>query len=205
MKKRLLSFLCMALMPVGYIHVSANILQDSLYIPDTWQKQLEYAKNNYDKDAKGDVAQLRLLSYTYKGMIKSEVERKRILDSLLSADAPIVLNLPQIIEADTIITNKSREIRQKSFPQFGIITIRKMQELNKAIGREDLMAQMRKQLLNLVQIGFEYLELEWSYKGKKYHSLCVVSNEWGGIIYEPIGGFVLTGSTNIIMSERSFK
>ena len=123
---------------------------------------------------------------------------------MLSADAPIVLNLPQIIEADTVITNNSREIRQKSFPQFEIITIRKMQELNKAIGREDLMVQMRKELLNLVQIGFEYLELEWSYKGKKYHSLCIVSDEQGGIIYEPIGGSVLTGSTNIIINEKAF-
>ena len=49
--------------------------------------------------------------------------------------------------------------------------------------------------------NYEYLELEWSYKNKHFKSLCVVSNEHGGFIYDPIGSNILeytTTTTNTV-------
>lgn len=51
---------------------------------------------------------------------------------------------------------------------------------------EDPVKQMRECLSHLIQIGFEYLELEWFYKGRTFNSLCIVSNDNGGVIYDPI-------------------
>ena len=39
------------------------------------------------------------------------------------------------------------------------------------------------------------MELESSYKNKHFKSLCVVSNEHGGFIYDPIGSNILEYTT----------
>ncbi len=191
MKKRVLSSLFMVLFAVCFIYANRDISQDSL---TTWQEQLEYAKNNLGEVNEVDVDHLKLLNYTYKGVIKSKKKKDEIIDSLLSCDAPFVMHLPPIIRRDTTITGNSYVIHKKSFPRFEIITVCEMVELVGTM-EENPVKQMRQQLAQLIQVGFEYLELEWSYKGKTFNSLCIVSNENGGIVYEPIGSniFIETG------------
>ena len=60
---------------------------------------------------------------------------------------------------------------------------------------KSLLTSLRQQLNNLIHLDYEYLELEWSYKNKHFKSLCVVSNEHGGFIYDPIGSNILEYTT----------
>lgn len=75
-------------------------------------------------------------------------------------------------------------------------------EIAETIGEENPVIQMRQQLGQLIQVGFEYLKLEWYYKGEKFYSLCIVSNENGGVVYEPIGGNITMGSKSIVEGQR---
>lgn len=86
-------------------------------------------------------------------------------------------------------------------PKFEIISIRKRLEIAESIGEKSLLTSLRQQLNNLIHLDYEYLELEWSYKNKHFKSLCVVSNEHGGFIYDPIGSNILeytTTTTNTV-------
>ena len=156
--------LCLILFVVCFLYANRSISQDTLaYF--TWQKQLNDVKNTPRKVNEGDASHLKLINYTYKGVIKSAIDKEEIIDSLLSFDAPVVMHLPPIIRADTTITGDFCVIQEKSFPKFEIITIRKMMEIAETIGEENPVIQMRQQLGQLIQVGFEYLELEWYYKG----------------------------------------
>lgn len=190
MKNKLLSTLYIALFSVCFIYASSRVSQDS---PTTWQEQLEFAKNKIYEENEGDVHHLRLVNYIYKGVIRHQNEKDDIIDSLFSCNAPYVHNLTPIIMRDTTITSDSYAIHQKSFPRFEIITVGKMIELSGTMEVNPL-KQIRQQITQLIQVGFEYLELEWSYKGDKFNTICIVSNENGGIVYEPIGNNIHVGT-----------
>ena len=189
MKNKLLSTLYIALFSVCFIYASSRVSQDS---PTTWQEQLEFAKNKIYEENEGDVHHLRLVNYIYKGVIRHQNEKDDIIDSLFSCNAPYVHNLTPIIMRDTTITSDSYAIHQKSFPRFEIITVGKIIELSGTM-EVNPFKQIRQQLTQLIQVGFEYLELEWSYKGDKFNTICIVSNENGGIVYEPIANNILIG------------
>lgn len=110
-KKRSSRSLCLILFAVCFLYANRSISQDTL-VP-TWQEQLDYVKNNPYKVNEGDASHLNLINYTYKGVIKSEIDKNEIIDSLLSRDAPIVMHLPPIIRIDTIITGDSCVIQEK--------------------------------------------------------------------------------------------
>jgi len=198
-KKRSSRSLCLILFAVCFLYANRSISQDTLA---TWQKQLNDVKNTPCKVNEGDASHLKLINYTYKGVIKSAIDKDEIIDFLLSCDAPVVMHLPPVIRTDTTITGDSCVIQEKSFPKFEIVTIRKMMEIAETIGEENPVIQMRQQLGQLIQVGFEYLELEWSYKGDAFNSLCIVSNENGGVVYEPVGGNITMGSKSTIKGQR---
>lgn len=189
MKNKLLITLFITLFTVCCIYANNSVSQDS---PTTWQQQLELAKNKIYEENEGDVHHLRLVNYIYKGVIRHRKEKDEIIDSLFSSDAPYVHNLTPIIMRDTTITSDSYAIHQKSFPRFEIITVGKMIELSGTM-EVNPFKQIRQHLTQLIQVGFEYLELEWSYKGDKFNTICIVSNENGGIVYEPIAYNIFIG------------
>ena len=59
--------------------------------PTTWQDRLEALKNSFNEENRGDVSFLKLLGYTYKGIIGSQTVKSDIIDSLLSYNAPAIL------------------------------------------------------------------------------------------------------------------
>lgn len=162
----------------------------------TWQEQLDYMKNG------ADAADLCLINYTYKGVIKSELDKTKVIDSLFSDDSPIVLNSPPVIEIDTItLDSNSYEIVEKKVPKFEIILISKVAEESRLKGEENPFIKIKQQFETVIKIGFEVVELEWSYNGKTYHSISIVSNENGGVLYDHIGSNIHTHVSTTTMTR----
>lgn len=199
MKKSLLSSLFMFFFVICLLSGNRSIAQDML---TTWQEQLDYVKNNSDKENGGDLSHLILINYTYKGTIKSETDKSGIIASFLSHDSPVILHLPPVITRDTTIVGDSCIIQEKRFPKFEIISIGEMLDIAESINEENPIPQIEEELYKLIEIGFEYLELEWEYKEKKFNSLCIVSNENGGIVHDPIGSNITIRTIESIEFEK---
>lgn len=172
-------------------------------LPTTWQEQLEYVKSSY-KAKKSDATYLDIITYTYKGVIGSEVNKCKIIDSLLSYNAPTVLRLPPEIIRDTIIKGDSCFIHERYLPKFEIISIHNMLEILESIGEVNFLALAREQLNDLIKIDFEYLELEWTYKGNRFKTIGIVSNKHGGFVYEPIASNIFTETAIITVVQEKF-
>ena len=198
MEKKSFNLFYFVILISGVLYTNVCFSQNT---PTTWQDRLEALKNSFNEENRGDVSFLKLLGYTYKGIIGSQTVKSDIIDSLLSYNAPAILHLPPIVMRDTVSRGDSCVIRERVLPKFEIISIRKLLEIAESIGEKSLLTSLRQQLNNLIHLDYEYLELEWSYKNKHFKSLCVVSNEHGGFIYDPIGSNILeytTTTTNTV-------
>ena len=185
--------LCISCIPFFNIY-SQNILK-------TWEEQLHYLKDNPDKEQLGDIGHLHLINYTYMGVIESETDKIKIMDSLFSYNAPTILHLPPLIVNDTIITDNSYEIRVMEFPMFEITTMGILINIYESREEGELVIKhAQEELGKIIEVGFEFLELKWSYKKKLFSSICIVSNKHGGIIYDGISTQILT-STMITKTE----
>lgn len=158
-----------------------------------WQKYLEYLKNDAAKDCMGDLKQLKLLKYTYKGEIKSEKDKNRVVEAAYSDKAPAVSVLSNLVISDTTYTQTDRMIRQKIYPEFKIVTVRQMVDAGKLT--EDSIAKLKQRLYENVNIGFGYVKLDWSYKGKKFSTLGIIPDD--GIPVDPITSSLSTGGKTI--------
>lgn len=158
-----------------------------------WQKYLEYLKNDAAKDCMGDLKQLKLLKYTYKGEIKSEKDKNRVVEAAYSDKAPAVSVLSNLVISDTTYTQTDRMIRQKIYPEFKIVTVRQMVDTGKLT--EDSIAKLKQRLYENVNIGFGYVKLDWSYKGKKFSTLGIIPDD--GIPVDPITSSLSTGGKTI--------
>ena len=59
-----------------------------------------------------------------------------------------------------------------------------------------------RQILNsVVKVGWEYLEIEWNYKGVKYKSIAIVTNEDRGLFFDQIFSMVGGISTSITVTQ----
>ena len=152
-----------------------------------WQKQLEYAINNPCLEDMGDARYLTLINYMYQGKIDTNIDRLAVIDSLLADNAPAILNLLPVIKRKGVITENCMGVRNIEFAKFEIVSMHRIVEIELSASKEDPTMQMRKQLEQLIEIGFESVRLEWNFKGKTFHSICIVSEKYGGIVYEPIG------------------
>ncbi len=182
MEKKSFNLFYFVILISGVLYTNVCFSQNT---PTTWQDRLEALKNSFNEENRGDVS-----------FVKSD-----IIDSLLSYNAPAILHLPPIVMRDTVSRGDSCVIRERVLPKFEIISIRKRLEIAEYIGEKSLLTSLRQQLNNLIHLDYEYLELEWSYKNKHFKSLCVVSNEHGGFIYDPIGSNILeytTTTTNTV-------
>lgn len=165
----------------------------------TWQKYLEHLKNDAFKDYMGDLNQLKLLKYAYKGKIRSEKHKSRLIETICSDKAATVSLLPNLVISDTTFTNSDVIIHQKIYPNFEIVTVRQM--VNSGKLTEDSIAMIKQRLYENVRIGFDYLELEWSYKGKRFRCLSIVSSD--GIPTDFITSRLYTRDKKIINSRNS--
>ena len=191
-KKKSFNLFYFVILISGVLYTNVCFSQNT---PTTWQDRLEALKNSFNEENRGDVSFLKLLGYTYKGIIGSQTVKSDIIDSLLSYNAPAILHLPPIVMRDTVSRGDSCVIRERMLPKFEIISIRKRLEIAESIGEKSLLTSLRQPDNNLIHLDYEYLELEWSYKNKHFKSLCVVSNEHGGFIYDPIGSNILEYTT----------
>ena len=66
---------------------------------------------------------------------------------------------------------------------------------------EAYLSQLKESLNQLIHTGYEMVEITWSYHHNTYRSLCIVSNQYGGIVYEPIGWFIIKEKTSIITNK----
>ncbi len=164
----------------------------------TWQKFLEYLKNNGTSNCVGDLTQLKLLDYTYKGEIKSEKDKSRVIEAMYSDKAPFVSVLSDVVISDTTVTDTDTTIHQKIYPSFEIVTVRQMVDTGKLTG--DSIAMLKKRLYRNVEIGFGYLEMEWSYKGKKFRSMGIIPKD--GIPVDPITACLHTGGKTITNGRK---
>ena len=179
MEKKSFNLFYFVILISGVLYTNVCFSQNT---PTTWQDRLEALKNSFNEENRGD-----------KGIIGSQTVKSDIIDSLLSYNAPAILHLPPIVMRDTVSRGDSCVIRERMLPKFEIISIRKRLEIAESIGEKSLLTSLRQQLNNLIH--YEYLELEWSYKNKHFKSLCIVSNEHGGFIYDPIGSNILDYTT----------
>jgi hypothetical protein len=184
-----------------YASIAASqSLQDSLI---TWKDKVEYAKNRVSNvEEKGDGKYLTLIDYTYKGVIESESVKSAIIDSMLSPDAPFPLELPPVIVADTTYSEGVRTITNTKHPRFDVITVGKATEAPYSLSRDEL----RQTFNNIVRVGWEFLETEWSYKGVKYKSIAIVSDEGVGIFFDQLFSGItvrITTTSKPITEEHS--
>lgn len=161
---------------------------------DTWQIYMEYLKNDMSKDAMGDLSQLKLLKYTYKGEIKSEKDKSRVIEAIFSDKAPYVSELSKLVISDTTYTDTDITIHQKIYPNFEIATIRQMMDTGKLT--KDSIAVIKQRFYQDIRVGDGYLDLDWSYKGKKFRSLSIIPKD--GIPLDPISSRLSTGRNTII-------
>ncbi|MGL5683260.1 MAG: hypothetical protein ACRDDZ_09490 [Marinifilaceae bacterium] len=159
------------------------------------KSKIEAMMNEISNNKFGDSGKISLVNYSYKGTIKNENIKKRIIDSYFSSSAPIIINLSGVTVADTTMREDTCVITQTTYPCFEIRTVDEMLQLSE-IGREQL--ELKKNALyEIIKIGYEYIELEWCYKEKKYKVFGVVSSADDNYIYDPIGNNLLTSTCTI--------
>lgn len=140
-----------------------------------WQKNLESMKEgNMLQAFEGDLSQLKLTDYTYKGKMKSEKEKKWVIEAMFLDEAPITYVTSDVLMSDTTFTTTDSIIKQKRIPTFEILTVGRMLKMGKLT--EAAISTMKQQLDKNVEIGTDYLELVWDYKGKEYRSIAIVYN-----------------------------
>lgn len=191
---------CLIILALYTLCVNRTVAQDG---PITWREGMEYAKVKLSKEAAEKSGNsLVFIGYTYKGAIDSEVVKSAILDSIVSYHAPFPVRTSSTITSDTIYSENAIKITRKEYPNYEIITGSSLLEIsNQLPGITNILGQLRQQLDNIVQIGFEYLEIEWEYKGKKIHSLCIVSGE--RFIYENIASRLFETTSETIHKSNS--
>lgn len=175
---------------VCLFHITPSYSQDSLVI---WKKQLNVARSLPSKEYISDLDFLHLVDYTYKSKIKSEEEKKVIIDSLISDNSLSVLHWPPIVVKDTIVQHDFFEIKENCFPRFEIVPVSVAKRYAKMRGEQNPIIQLKQKLDSLIKVGFEVVTLDWCYKNTEFRSICIVSNDYG-IIYDPIGSCVITGT-----------
>ena len=135
----------------------------------TWQEQLDESiktKTKSDKD-------IYLNGYTYKGKINSRKEISKILSDMFSESSAIV------------------HYTDSSLLNYEIVSIGSLMQSSSMIKNNDVYGNLKSKLQTIVKEGMELVELEWVYKGEIYYSTAIASNEYGGIIYDNIGTYII--------------
>ena len=161
-----------------------------------WEKSLNFIQEE-NSQAVGDLKQLKLVDYTYKGKIKSEEQKIQVIDAMCADEAPITSVLSTIVISDTTLTETDSIIKQRTFPVFEITTIRQAIESGKLSAAS--VSTVRQLLMKNLPIGADFLNLVWDYKGVKYHTTAVVDSV---VVTDLIIAHLSTGSSTFIRSIR---
>src|SRR5574344_1248749 len=102
---------------------------------------------------------LKLTGYSYKGRITSERKLKKVIRKMFDYEADIPIE-----NQDGLVFVKMKET---------------MTSLTATGGYKD-------NVVRILKVGMGFVKVTWSYKGKEYKSIAVVSDD-KGVIYDPIG------------------
>ncbi len=139
----------------------------------TWKTYLENLKkgwtpNNY----KGDMKELKVVDYIYKGEMNSAKEISQIVDAMFADQAPVNSVTKEIALSDTTITKTDTIINVIKYPEFEILTMR--EKINAGKLSEDSISTLKQQIKESIPTGTGYVEVVWSYKGKEYRSISLI-------------------------------
>jgi hypothetical protein len=107
---------------------------------------------------------LKLTGYSYKGRITSERKLKKVIRKMFDYEADIPIE-----NQDGLVFVKMKET---------------MTSLTATGGYKD-------NVVRILKVGMGFVKVTWSYKGKEYKSIAVVSDD-KGVIYDPIGFSIIT-------------
>lgn len=137
----------------------------------TWREQVAYMQDL----AKTSNADIIFKSYKYAGKIRSERHKIRILNRILSNDAPMIF---------TIV-----HVPPKSSKQL-IVPCSFIDKIMKSLSNEDkdAIAEHRQYINSLIDDfhNKEIIYLKWSYRGNIYRSIAIADDNRGGILYDNI-------------------
>lgn len=75
--------------------------------PATWQEQLDFAKQQCDSLTRNGISGLKLVEYRYRGEVKTQEQREKLLQLLFSDDTDVVLHLDENGESYDIVPLKA--------------------------------------------------------------------------------------------------
>lgn len=136
----------------------------------TWQEHLAYAQDRDRVKTRTD-DDLYFIGYTHKGTVKSKEEIPLIVKQLFSDDSFIA----QYVNNGTLEVVSVKTVVQKA----------------KSLNSNNPFPNIMSQLKDSIRVGMELIELEWSYKGNRFSSMAIASNDRGGIIYDLIGSLII--------------
>lgn len=191
MKKSLIFITCIL---AGTVIISyAGRIADP---PATWQEQLESLKTNPVKTGVEDKDALKLVGYSYKGIIKSEDEKFRILDAMFSEESPILMPIRKLkVPADTVRQGNTRVVESVEKYEYDILTVGRLGAIADSLGVINPILQAKSEVGGIMAVGFDLIELQWEFKGRRYTNLGLASNDHGGMVYDTVGSAHVTTTT----------
>ncbi|SDJ21505.1 hypothetical protein [Bacteroides ovatus] len=141
------------------------------------QKMLEDYKNHMPFDSVGDLSQLKLVDYAYKGTATSPKEKLTLVEAIFSDQSPFSFSTT-VFERDTVVTKTDTIITENRYPKFEILSVSKLLSVGKVTADSlSTLKQIAKQSILNDREPIVYVDLDWCYKGKMYHSIGIISKD----------------------------
>ncbi|WP_307757970.1 hypothetical protein [uncultured Mediterranea sp.] len=137
---------------------------------ETWQQQAEFVKKYTNPMIEFGIHGVSLIGYTYLGKIDSQEQLNELWEYLFAEDTDVADNAGDNTYEIVSWKIKKEKVRLRGLPDPSVL--------------------IKQQLQSILKVGVEMVEMEWMYKGKRVYSKAVVSDECGGIIFDPIGSFI---------------
>lgn len=131
--------------------------------PQTWQKQVDFAKKQTDKPEKGG---LKLIGYKYLGKIESQKQLDEYWKYMSADDTKVV------------------SYQNEDGSAYDIVSLQQARKQSKELYGKDFYEGLKQQLDTIAVIGKELIQLDWEYKGEPIHSLGLISQ--GKIVFDYI-------------------
>lgn len=129
--------------------------------PQTWQKQVDFAKKQTDKPEKGG---LKLIGYKYLGKIESQKQLDEYWKYMSADDTKVV------------------SYQNGDGSTYDIVSLQQARKQSKELYGKDFYEGLKQQLDTIAVIGKELIQLDWEYKGEPIHSLGLISQ--GKIVFD---------------------
>lgn len=141
------------------------------------QKMLEDYKNHMPFDSVGDLSQLKLVDYAYKGTATSQKEKLALVEAIFSNQSPFSFSTT-VFERDTVVTKTDTIITENQYPKFEILSIGKLLSTDKVTADSlSTLKRIAKQSILNDREPVVYVDLDWCYKGKMYRSIGIISKD----------------------------